>query len=74
MEQKKKRGNNVLKRGEAGSRGGCLKKEGLEPPYELCLYLGTYLRHEYLNILAFFHISVISSFLCEIVLQVSAEV
>ena len=29
----------ILKRGKAGSRGGCLKKGmggGLEPPYELC--------------------------------------
>ena len=25
----------ILKRGQAGSRGGCLKKGGLEPPYEL---------------------------------------
>ena len=25
--------------GKAGSRGGCLKKGGLEPPYELCLIL-----------------------------------
>ena len=33
----------ILKRGrQAGSRGGCLKKErGMEPPYELCLLLGT---------------------------------
>ena len=27
----------ILKRGQAGSRGRCLKKEGLEPPYKLCL-------------------------------------
>ena len=25
------------KGGQAGSRGGCLKKGGLEPPYQLCL-------------------------------------
>ena len=24
------------KRGQAGSRGGCLKKGGTKPPYELC--------------------------------------
>ena len=37
----KKRGGEtkILKRrGQAGSRGGCLKKRrGLEPPYELCV-------------------------------------
>ena len=33
------RGNKDFKKvGQAGSRGGCLKKGGgLEPPYELCL-------------------------------------
>ena len=29
----------ILKRGGgAGSRGGCLKKGGMEPPYELCVW------------------------------------
>ena len=33
------RGNKDFKKGgKAGSRGGCLKKGGLEPPYELCTY------------------------------------
>ena len=38
MEQKKKRGGdtNILKRaGQAGSRGGFLKRGAVEPPYEL---------------------------------------
>ena len=31
----------ILKKGggQAGSRGGCLKKGGLEPPYKLCLVI-----------------------------------
>ena len=35
-----RRGNKDFKNGgrQAGSRGGCLKKRGLEPPYELCVY------------------------------------
>ena len=36
--RKEGRGNKDFKRGgQAGSRGGCLKKGGLEPPYELWL-------------------------------------
>ena len=37
---KKRRGETKIlkRRGQAGSRGGCLKKRrGLEPPYELCV-------------------------------------
>ena len=35
--RKEGRGNKDFKKGgQAGSRGGCLKKGGLEPPYELC--------------------------------------
>ena len=36
--RKEGRGNKDFKKGgggQAGSSGGCLKKEGLEPPYEL---------------------------------------
>ena len=33
------RGHEDFKKvGQAGSRGGCLKKGGLESPYELCAY------------------------------------
>ena len=32
-----------IKGGQAGSRGGCLKKGGLEPPYELCIYIYIYI-------------------------------
>ena len=37
--RKEGRGNTKIlrKAGRAGSRGGYLKKRGLEPPYELCL-------------------------------------
>ena len=31
----KKGGERFQKGGQPGSRGGCLKKRGLEPPYEL---------------------------------------
>ena len=41
VEPKRGEGKQILKRGEegeqAGPKGGCLKKGGLEPPYELCL-------------------------------------
>ena len=34
--RKEGRGNKLFKKGgQAGSRGGCLKNGGLEPPYEL---------------------------------------
>ena len=33
--EQKRRGKKILKRGQARSRGRCLKKKGLEPPYEL---------------------------------------
>ena len=37
--RKEGRGHKDFKRGgEAGSRGGCLKSGGLEPPYELCVH------------------------------------
>ena len=36
MEQKRRDGKQIFsKGGQAGSRGGCLKKGKLEPPYEL---------------------------------------
>ena len=36
--RKEGRGNKDFKKGgQAGSRGGCLKKGGLEPPYKLWL-------------------------------------
>ena len=39
--RKEGRGNEDFKKGggKAGSRGGCLKKGGQEPPYEPCLIL-----------------------------------
>ena len=44
MEQKRGEGTQrFLKRGQGGSRGGCLKKGGgLEPPYELCQAVTSY--------------------------------
>ena len=40
MEQKRGEGTQRFKEeGKAGSRGGCLKKGGLESPYKLCLHL-----------------------------------
>ena len=39
MEQKRGEGKQkILKRGQAGSGGGSLKKRRAEPPYELCMY------------------------------------
>ena len=36
MEQKRAEGKQIFsKGGQAGSRGGCLKRGGLEPPHEL---------------------------------------
>ena len=43
VEQKRGEGKQrFLKMGQAGSRGGCLKKRGLEPPYELWEYLPSF--------------------------------
>ena len=32
-------GKQIFKKGQAGSRGGCLKRGGLEPSYELWDYV-----------------------------------
>ena len=40
MEQKRRDEKQIFsKGGQAGSRGGCLKKGKLEPPYELLHYI-----------------------------------